>query len=236
LNRIIHGTDEAGESAMVDKKCELDLFYSALVKTSGVLAQQGKIVSVATVAIAEIMAETNNCKMRQMRQDVVRECAVIPLLQIRLTNKDPVSASQAHELETHAQRRLMQLTSFDPRSNVIQLYNASALPVDGWSRLKSSLVLTDGDRVLVTTITVYKGNPAVAAQPSTARSDNVFGPDRFKVSWMECTWMQMRCNQLMLPVWFITETDIFGQGHTSHGDSQHDPSGPSRPPRSLPVH
>jgi len=39
LNRVIHGTDEAEESVMVDKKCELDWFFAALVKTGGVLAQ-----------------------------------------------------------------------------------------------------------------------------------------------------------------------------------------------------
>ena len=167
----------------------------------------------AQIGSVEILAESDNTKMRKLREGVVRECAVIPLLQIRLTNKDPVSASHAHELETHAQRCLMLMTSYDPHSNVIQLYNASALPVNGWSRLKPGLILTDGDRVLVTTITVYKGNPGVAAQPSPARSDSVFGPDRFKVSWMECTWMQMHCNQLMLPVWFITETDMCGRMH-----------------------
>jgi len=93
LDRVIHGTDQAEESAMVDKKCELDLFFGALVKTSGVLAQQGKIVAVQNqytqVGIAEILAETNNYKMRQLRQGVVRECALVPLFQIRLTNKDP---------------------------------------------------------------------------------------------------------------------------------------------------
>ena len=202
---------------MVDEKFELDLFFAALVKAGGVLGQQGKIVAVqnqySQVGKVEILDETDSTTMRNLHKGVVRECAVIPLCRIQLTNKVPVSASHAHKLETHAQRCLMLLTSYDRLSNVIQLYNASALPVDGWSVLKSGLILADGDRVLVTTITVYKGNPAVAAQPSTARSDNVFGPDRFKVSWMECTWMQMHCNQLMLPVWFITETDMCGRMH-----------------------
>jgi len=240
LNRIIHGTDEVAESAMVDKKSELDLFYGALVKRSGVLAQQGKTVAVQTqytqIGLAAIMAETDKTTMRQLLKGVARECALVQLFQIRLTNMDPVSAYRAHELETHAQRCLMQLTSYDPHSNVIQLYNASALPADGWSMLTNGDILAKGDRAMVTTVTVFKGNPGVAAQPSQARNDSVFGPNRFKVCWMECTCMQMRCDQLMQPVWFSTETDILGPGNTCHGDSQHHPSGPSRPPRSPPVH
>jgi len=240
LNRIIHGTDEAEESAKVDEKRELDMFFGALVKACGVLGQQGKMVAVqaqyAQVGKVEIQHETDKSEMRNMHKGVELECAATPLCRVQLTNKVPVSASHAHELETHAQRCLMLLTSFDPNSNVVQLYNASALPVDGWSVLRTAYILAGGDRVLVITITLYKGNPGVAAQLSPARSDNVFGPGHFKVSWMECTWMQMHCNELMLPVWFTTETVTQHPGHTCHGDSQHHQSGPARPPRSPPLH
>ena len=129
--------------------------------------------------------------MRKLHKDFERECAVTPVLRIQLTNKVPVSAPHAHKLETLAQRTLMTNTSYNPDSNVVQFYNASALPVDGWSVLRPSLILADGDRVLVTTITVYKGNLGVVAQPSPARNDFVFGPQRFKVSWL-CTPIVMR--------------------------------------------
>jgi len=190
LNHVIYGTDVAEESALVQEKGELDLFFGAVVKAGGVLGQQGKILAVqnqyAKVGAVEIRCETDNNEMRILHKNVVRECAVIPLFRIQLTNKVPVSASHAHKLETHAQRTLMMKTSFDPDSNVIQFYNASALPVDGWSVLKPSLILADGDSVLVTTMTVYKGNPGAVAQPSPARNDFVFGPESFKVSWL-CT-------------------------------------------------
>ena len=176
--------------------------------------------------------------------DIESECAAIPLLRIQLTSLVPRSAAHVHKLETHAQRTLMMMTSYDPDSNVIQCYNASALPADGWSQLRPSLILAGGYKVLVTTMTVYKGNLGVEAQPSLARNDFVFGPDGFKVSWL-CTPIAMWvaypeqggcrctviCNQLMLHVWFSTDTESFGQGNSCHGDSQNHPSGPSRPPR-----
>jgi len=238
LNRIIHGTDETVESVKVQQKLELDRFYGALVKACGVLGQQRKMVvaqaQYSRVGKVQIGNETRNESMSNFHKGVAVECAAIPVCSVQLTNKKPVSATHAHELETHAQRCLMLLTSFDPDSIVVQFYNASALPIDGWSVLQTSDILASGDRVLVITITVYKCNPGVAAQLSQARSDNVFGPGHFQVSWMECTWMQMHCNQLMLPVWFITETDMPHPGHTCHGDSQHHQSAPARTPRSPP--
>jgi len=190
LNRVIYGTDEAEESALVEEKVELDLFLAAVVKAGGALSQQGKFLAVQSqfsmVGAVDIGNETDNRSIRKLHKDIESECAAIPLLRIQLTSLVPRSAAHVHKLETHAQRTLMMMTSYDPDSNVIQCYNASALPADGWSQLKPSLILAGGYKVLVITMTVYKGNLGVEAQPSLARNDFVFGPDGFKVSWL-CT-------------------------------------------------
>jgi len=226
---------------MADMKCELSLFFDALVKASAVLAQQRKIVAVqiqyTKTGLEEIMIETGSRKWRnRVELDVARECALVQLYQIRLTNLHAVSVSDAHLLETHAQRSLMLLTSYDRFSVINQLYNASALPVDGMSRLDVSDILAVGDRATVVTITILKGNPGVAAQPSPARNDFVFGPNRFKVCRVVCNCIHTCFNQLILPIFLIPATDMFGPGHAFHGDPQHDSSGPSGPPDSPPLH
>ena len=165
LNHVIYGTDVAEESAWVQQKDELDLFFGAVVKAGGVLGQQGKFLAVqnqyARVGAVEIRRETDNTDMRNLHKEVVCECAAKALARIQLTNKHSVSASHAHKLETHTQRTFMVKTSFNRDSNVILLHNASVLPVDGWSVLNPSLILADGDRVVVTTMTVStKATPA----------------------------------------------------------------------------
>ena len=76
------------------------------------------------------------------------------------------------------------------------------------SRLDVSDILAAGDRSMVVTLTVFKTNPGVEAQPSPARSDSVFGPNRFKVCWVVCNCIHMCFDQLMLPIFLIPATDI----------------------------
>jgi len=46
LNRVIYGSNAAEESALVQEKVELELFFGALIKAGGVLGQQGKLLAV----------------------------------------------------------------------------------------------------------------------------------------------------------------------------------------------
>ena len=80
LNRVIYGSDAAEESALVQEKVELELFFGALIKAGGVLGQQGKLLAVQSqwskVGAADIRIETDNDSMRKFHKDFVRECAV----------------------------------------------------------------------------------------------------------------------------------------------------------------
>ena len=225
---------------MVDMECELSFFFDAVHKASVVAAQQGTILAVqiqyTQTGLVEILAETGGWKWRMKLKEFAVECALIQLCQIRLTNLDPVSASDAHKLETYAQRCLMLLTSYDPCSVINQFFDVSAAAADGMSVLTVGNILGTGDRSMVVTLTMFKAKPGVNAQPSPARTDSVFGPNRFKVCWVVCNCIHWCFNQLILPIFLIPGTDIFRPGHAFDGEQTHDPSGPAGPPHYPHVH
>jgi len=183
LSRLVNGVDPHAELIMTEIECELSGFFKALQKVSIMAAQQGKFLAVQAQytrpGIAEIVRETDKTDMRRKLQDLEVEGGLRRLFQIRLTNVDPVSAQDAHKLETFAQRCLMLLTSYDGGSVIYQCYNASA--VNGMSVLSAGDILGEGDRSMVVTLTMLMANPGATAQPSPARTDSVFGPNRFKV-------------------------------------------------------
>jgi len=162
---------------------ELSGFLDAVQAASIMAADQGKILPVqiqyTRTGIKEILRETDNTKFRKKHQDFADEGGLIQLFQIRLTNVDPVSAQDAHKLESYAQRYLINLASYDCGSTLHQNYNASA--VNGMSVLSAGDILGTGDRSTVMTLTIFKAKPGAKAQPSQARNDSVFGPQRFKV-------------------------------------------------------
>ena len=183
MSELVNGVDPLAELKMTDMECELGGFFKAVQKVSIMAAQQGKILAVQTqytqTGIVEIVKETDNTKWRRRLQDFQVEGGLRRLFQIRLTNVAPVSAQDAHKLETFAQRCLMLLTSYDGGSVINQCYNASA--INGMSVLSAGDILATGYRSLVVTLTMFMANPGATAQPSPLRNDSVFGPNHFKV-------------------------------------------------------
>ena len=107
LNQIIFGVDEDIEANMVEMKWELDTFFDAVQRPSVVAVDQGKVLSVqiqyAQPGLATINAECGVTKWRLKLTQFAEECALFQVCQIRLTNFDSVSVTDAHLLESYAQ-------------------------------------------------------------------------------------------------------------------------------------
>jgi len=124
LNRIIYGVDEDSESNMVYMMCELGSFFDAVKVVSVVAAKQGKVFTVQIQFVKpdlkQINAECDPTDWRLKLRAIAAECALLQVCQIRLTNFDSVSATDAQLLESCTQEFLIRLTSYDPRDCICQ--------------------------------------------------------------------------------------------------------------------
>jgi len=87
--------------------------------------------------------------------DFGQECGLREVCHVTFTNLHSMTAPHAHELETHAQRTMIKLTSRDPHGALYQFYCAAAATAKGMSVLKVGLLIDGAPRVLVITVTMW---------------------------------------------------------------------------------
>ena len=157
------------------------------------LASQNKVrtaqIQFVQPGIAEVLNETDNTVWRAQLSAWSQECGVTRRSQIRFTHVHSVSANHAHVLETHAQKYMINLTSYDLDGKIGLFFSAAAVSPKGMSVLTVGNMVSVVPHVLVVILTVWfknlnlKGIPA----PSAGRTDKVFGPNPYAVSCVVCS-------------------------------------------------
>ena len=175
------------------QKLEIEKFLDAVQVTSQELASQNKVVTAqiqfVQPGIAEVLNETDNTVWRAQLSAWSQECGVTRRSQIRFTHVHSVSANHAHVLETHAQKYMINLTSYDLDGKIGLFFSAAAVSPKGMSVLTVGNMVSVVPHVLVVILTVWfknlnlKGIPA----PSAGRTDKVFGPNPYAVSFVVCS-------------------------------------------------
>ena len=127
LNEAIFGVDPEAEALLVEMKWEVETLLNAVQTASVLAADQGKVLSVqiqfSQPGLKEINKECGGTKWRKILADFAQECALSQVCQIRFHLIDSVSAAEAHQLETHAQRYCIELASDDLRGFLCQFYS-----------------------------------------------------------------------------------------------------------------
>jgi len=187
------GRDRDTQTAILGQhKLEIEKCIDAVKVLSQELAKQNKVATVqiqfVRPGIQEVIQETDNTQWRAILVDWAQEIGATRGSQIRLTNVHSVSADDAHELESHAQRYMIEVTSYDPDGKISLFFSAAAASPKGLSVLTVGNLVSGTPHVLVVTLTLwfkdlyFKGTPA----PSSARNDKVFGPHSYAVSLVLC--------------------------------------------------
>jgi len=234
LNEVIFGVDPEAEALSVEMKWEIETFLNAVQAASVLAADQGKVLSIqiqfCQPGLTEINEECGSTKWRKTLADFATECALSQVCQIRFHQFDSVSATEAHLLETHAQRYCIELASDDPCGLLCRLYGAASVSPLGLSVLHNGVMLQGTPRMLVVTLTMFTADLAGTAKPSEARTDSVFGPTPTAVCLVVCNCMHGCDDQITFLLCEHPGTDKTCFGHASEGDQEHHPSGPEGPP------
>jgi len=151
------------DDAMLDQaKFEIQQCLDAVIVASQALAKQCKVVTVqiqfVQPGIKEVLKETDNSKWRAMLVDWSGECGVTQGSQIRFINVHSVSTEHAHELETHAQRYMINETSYDPDGKIGLFFSAATVSPQGMSVLTVGNMCSAVPHVLVVTLTLWFKN------------------------------------------------------------------------------
>ena len=190
LNEVVFGVDPANEELMVEMEWEIENFLDAVQRASVLAVDQGKVLSVqiqfSQPDLTQINQECGGTKWHIVLTDFAKICALSQVCQIRLTQFDSVSAADAHRLETHAQRYLIELASDDPCGFLCQFYGVTSVSPLGLSVFNNGVILEGSPRALVVTLTMFTGDPKGTAEPSKARTDSVFGPTPTAVCFVVC--------------------------------------------------
>ena len=178
---------------LVELKLEVEKFLVAVKVASLELAAQNKVLTVQIQFVQPghraVQAETDGTVWRAKLSGYVQECGLIRAFQIRFTHLHSVSADHVHILETHAQKYMINLTSYDLDGKIGLFFSAAAVSPKGMSVLTVGNMVSVVPHVLVVILTVWfknlnlKGIPA----PSAGRTDKVFGPNPYAVSFVVCS-------------------------------------------------
>jgi len=161
------------------QKLEIEKFVDVVKVARQELASQNKVrtaqIQFVQPGITEVLRETDNTEWRVQLSAWSQECGVTRGSQIRFTHVHSVSTEHAHVLETHAQRYMINQTSYDPDGKIGLFFGAAAVSPKGMLVLTIGNLISAVPHVLVVTLMVwfknldFKGIPA----PSAARSDKV---------------------------------------------------------------
>jgi len=177
---------------MDEQKRDIDNFLGAVNTASYIAADQSKAMSMqiqfARPGEEEIMKETRGTTWRNKLSAFGADFGLIQVCQCTFTNLHPNSPGHTHQLETHAQRTMIDLASRDPQSTLYQFYNASAARHGGMSVLRAKHLCDGAYRVLVITATLWAKDPSRSDIGSfedpfmlDSHTDDVFGIDAFAV-------------------------------------------------------
>jgi len=183
---------------LAEQKMEVDTFLIAVHHASTIAADQGKVMAVqiqfARPGRQAIKAECRGTVWPGILSAFGQECGLREVCHVTFTNLRSFSASHAHQLETHAQRTMINLTSRERDGAINQFYCAGAVSAMGMSKLSLRHLVDGIPRVLVITITMWTKNmtkkndkvelPAPRALKS--RTDAVFGIHPTTVSLHAC--------------------------------------------------
>jgi len=177
---------------LAEQKMEVDTFLIAVHHASTIAADQGKVMAVQIqFARPGCQAIETECRGRTWPGTLSafgQECGLREVCHVTFTNTRSFSAAHAHELETHAQHKMINLTSRERHGTINQFYCAGAVSSKGLSRLSIKHLLDGIPRVLVITITMWARNMAELPVPRVKkpRTDAVFGIHPTTVSLLAC--------------------------------------------------
>ena len=175
---------------LVELKLEVEKFLVAVKVASLELAAQNKVLTVQIQFVQPghraVQAETDGTVWRAKLSGYVQECGLIRAFQIRFTHLHSVSADHAHILETHAQKYMIHLTSYDRDGSIGLFFSAAAVSPKGMSVLNIDNMIWATPHVLVVTLTVWFKDPKGTPKPSAAHTDRVFGLNPTAVCFVVC--------------------------------------------------
>jgi len=106
------------EALLVQQKWEIDKFLDAVQAASHLAADQGKVMAIQIQFVQPdcraIHTECRSGPWPKKLSDFGSDCGLLEVCHVTFTYLHSVSAGHAHLLETHAQRKMIQLTSYDP--------------------------------------------------------------------------------------------------------------------------
>ena len=177
------------------------LVFIAVHGASVLAAEQGKVTTVqiqfAKSGRSEINKECGGTVWRRTLETFGLECGVRPICQARFFMLDAVSAAEVHQLETYAQQYCIGVASNDPDGTICQFYSAASVSGLGWSVLNVDTILHGSPRALVITVTLFTADPTRTAEPSSERTDSVFGLTPTEVCFAVCYCMHVYDDQIM---------------------------------------
>jgi len=177
---------------LAEQKMEIDTFLIAVHHASTIAADQGKVMAVqiqfARPGRQAIRTECRGGEWPGILSAFGQECGLREVCHVTFTNLRSFSAAHAHQLETHAQRKMINLTSRERDGTINQFYCAGAVSALGLSKLSTRYLVDGIPRVLVITITMWTQNMGELPAPRAVkiRTDAVFGMHPTAVSLLAC--------------------------------------------------
>ena len=120
---------------LAEQKMEIDTFLIAVHHASTIAADQGKVMAVQ-IQFAQSGSQAIELECRGRAWPGIlsafgQECGLREVCHVTFTNTRSFSAVHAHELETHAQRKMINLTSRERHGTINQFYCAGAVSARG---------------------------------------------------------------------------------------------------------
>jgi len=177
---------------LAEHQTEIDTFLIAVHHASTIAADQGKVMAVQVqFAPSGSQAIENECRRRAwpgILSAFGQECGLREVCHVTFTNRHSFSAAHTHQLETHAQKTMINLASRERHGTINQFYCAGAVSAKGWSKLSMRHLVDGIPRVLVITITMWTRDMAELPAPRVKkpRTDAVFGILPTTVSLLAC--------------------------------------------------
>ena len=173
---------------LVAQKWEIDNLLDAVQRASHIAADQSKVISIqiqyAQPGCYEVLKESRGGPWPSKLSDFGKECGLRKVCevlrqvcQVTFTNLHSNSSGHAHLLESHAQRKMIDLTSRDVEGAIYQFYGAAAVSTKGMSVLSVGNIINGAPRVLVITLTMWTKDPtrSFELRAVESRNDDVFG-------------------------------------------------------------